>query len=144
MIQLGEEIHPPISTPMEWLGTSRDLFEFSLYIYKMKKLNNVLCIPGASLVAQMVKNLLQWRRHRFDPWIVKISWRIPWTEEPRGLQPMGSQRATTKQLTFWLSLCSHKIVSALLGKVYLPILCSHLRGLCFHLAWLIKVISQRR
>ena len=36
-----------------------------------------------------------------------FAWRIPWnSEEPGELQPMGSQRATTEQLTFWLSLCS--------------------------------------
>ena len=28
-----------------------------------------------SLVAQMVKNLLQYRRCRLDPWVGKISWR---------------------------------------------------------------------
>ena len=27
-----------------------------------------------------------------------LAWRIPWTEEPGGLQSMGSQRDTTKQL----------------------------------------------
>ena len=48
------------------------------------------------------------RRHKrsgFDPWVGKISleegmttyssvlpWRVPWTEEPGGLQSMGSQR----------------------------------------------------
>ena len=44
------------------------------------------------------------RRLRFNPWIGKIleedmaarssilAWRIPWTEEPGGLQSMGSQR----------------------------------------------------
>ena len=45
------------------------------------------------------------KRRRFDPWIRKIplekgmathssvlAWRIPWTEEPGGLQSMGSQR----------------------------------------------------
>ena len=45
------------------------------------------------------------RRHGFNPWVGKISWRrawqpfivllpgeSPWTEEPGGLQPMGSQR----------------------------------------------------
>ena len=43
------------------------------------------------------------RRHGFDPWVEKILWRrkgqsvflpgeIPWTEEPGGLQSMGSQR----------------------------------------------------
>ena len=47
----------------------------------------------------------QYRRCRFDPWVGKILWRkrwqptpsivtwkIPWTEEPGGLQSMGSQR----------------------------------------------------
>ena len=59
----------------------------------------------ASLVAQMVKNLplmqetqvqsLGWK----DPldegratYSSILSWRIPWTEEPGGLQSMGSQR----------------------------------------------------
>ena len=45
------------------------------------------------------------KRHVFDPWVGKILWRrawkpipvffpgeSPWTEEPGGLQPMGSQR----------------------------------------------------
>ena len=48
---------------------------------------------------------LQRRRARFDPWVRNplekgmathssiLAWRIPWTEEPSGLQPMGSQRA---------------------------------------------------
>ena len=44
------------------------------------------------------------RRHSFDPWVQKIPWRrkwqptpvflpgeFPWTEEPGGLQSMGSQ-----------------------------------------------------
>ena len=61
---------------------------------------------GASLVAQMVKNLptmwdtrvqsLGWE----DPLEKEmathssiLAWRIPWTEEPGGLQSMGSQRA---------------------------------------------------
>ena len=58
----------------------------------------------ASLVAQMVKNHLQCGRPEFNPWIGKIPWRrawksipvvlpreSPWTEEPGGLQSMGSQ-----------------------------------------------------
>ena len=44
------------------------------------------------------------KRHRFDPWVGKISWRkawqptpvlnwrIPWTEEPGRPQSMGLQR----------------------------------------------------
>ena len=50
----------------------------------------------------MVKNRLQCRRHRFDPWVRKCPWRrawqptpvfllgeSPWTEGPGGLQSMG-------------------------------------------------------
>ena len=57
----------------------------------------------------MVKNPPQCRRPRdvgFDPWVRKIpgrqkwkptllfilAWKIPWTEEPGGLQSLGSQR----------------------------------------------------
>ena len=59
----------------------------------------------ASLVAQMVKNLPVMR----ETWVPSVgwedpleegmaphssilAWRIPWTEEPGGLQSMGSQR----------------------------------------------------
>ena len=61
---------------------------------------------GASLVAQMVKNLpamqetLVWSLGWKDPLEKRMSthsnvlvWRIPWTEEPGGLQFMRSQRA---------------------------------------------------
>ena len=60
---------------------------------------------GPSLVAQMVKQLpaMQetWVRYlcQEDPLEKEIAahsiilaWRIPWTEEPGGLQSMGSQR----------------------------------------------------
>ena len=58
-----------------------------------------------SLVAQTVKNLPAIWDTLFDPWVGKIpleegmpthlsipAWRIPWTEEPGGLQSTGSQR----------------------------------------------------
>ena len=61
----------------------------------------------ASLVAQRINHLLQCRRRGLDPWAGKmpwrrerlpnfriLAWRIPWTEEPAGLQPMGSQSVT--------------------------------------------------
>ena len=65
-----------------------------------------ICIPGqASLVAQIVKYLPQCRRPGFSLWVGKIPWRkswqpapvfwpgeSPWTEQPGGLQFMGSQR----------------------------------------------------
>ena len=53
----------------------------------------------------MVKNLPAMWRPGFDPWVGKISWRrawlnhssvlswrIPWTEEPGGLESMGLQK----------------------------------------------------
>ena len=60
---------------------------------------------GASLVAQMVKNLLVMQKTQVrslsqeDPLKEEVAahsslpaWRIPWTEEPGGLQPMESQK----------------------------------------------------
>ena len=61
--------------------------------------------PGASLVAQRLKSLPLMR----DTWVRSLgredplekematcssilAWRIPWTEEPGGLQSVGSQR----------------------------------------------------
>ena len=61
--------------------------------------------PRASLVAQMVRNPLTMR----ETWVRSLgsedpleegmtthssilAWRIPWTEEPGGLQSLGSQR----------------------------------------------------
>ena len=62
-------------------------------------------LKRASLVARMTKNLPAVQRSGFVPWVEKIpleeglathssilAWRIPWTEEPGGLQSMGSQR----------------------------------------------------
>ena len=64
-----------------------------------------LLVIGASLVAQMVKHLpAMWEtRVRFLGWEDPLekemaihpstfAWKIPWTEEPDGLQSMGSQR----------------------------------------------------
>ena len=68
-------------------------------------------------LAQMVKNLPAMQETRFNPWIRKIPWRsewlptpillpwgIPWTEEPGGLQSMGSQSQTTERPSLSLSL----------------------------------------
>ena len=56
-------------------------------------------------MALVVKNPQETKRHGFDPWVGKIPWRRAWlptpvslpgespsTEEPGGLQSMGSQR----------------------------------------------------
>ena len=51
----------------------------------------------------MIKNPPEMQETWFDPWVGKIpwrkathssilAWRIPWTEEPGGLQSIGSQR----------------------------------------------------
>ena len=52
------------------------------------------------------------RRCRFDPWVRKVpwrrgqashssilAWRIPWTEEPGGLQSIGSQKSDMTEVT---------------------------------------------
>ena len=67
---------------------------------------------GASLLAQQMKNRLQCRRRKFDPWVRRGPWRrewlptpsflpgkTPWANEPggllsKGLQRVGHDRAT--------------------------------------------------
>ena len=64
---------------------------------------------GASLVAQMVKNLPAMQEARVgslgqeEPLQNEmathssiLAWRIPWTEEPGGLQSAGSQKSQTR------------------------------------------------
>ena len=54
----------------------------------------------------------QFRRHGFYPWVGKIpwsrkrhatpsvfAWEVPWTEEPGGLQSLGSQESDTTDHT---------------------------------------------
>ena len=63
------------------------------------------CLKRASLVAQMVKDPPAMQESQVqslgqeDPleketatYSSMLAWRIPWTEEPGGLQSMGSQR----------------------------------------------------
>ena len=65
----------------------------------------------ASLVAQLVKNPamqetqfqflggeIPWRRE-MAPHSSILAWKIPWTEEPGGLQSMGSQRVRHELVT---------------------------------------------
>ena len=68
------------------------------------KLNMSIYLHGTSLVAQWVKNLLaMWDtqvqslgRESLEAGMAThssiLAWRIPWTEEPGGLQSMGLQR----------------------------------------------------
>ena len=68
-------------------------------------MKSLVIYDGASQVAQMVKNLptvqeTQVRSLGQEDLLEKrmathfsiLAWRIPWTEEPGGLQSMGSQR----------------------------------------------------
>ena len=76
------------------------------FCFKQWPLDNVLCaavgLPGW---LSGKESACQCRRHGFDPWVRKIPWRrkwqpipvflpgkIPWTEEPGGLQSTRSQR----------------------------------------------------
>ena len=66
---------------------------------------HLFSVPGASLVAQSVKNLpavqeTQVQSLDGEDTLEKerathssiLAWKIPWTEEPGGLQSVGSQR----------------------------------------------------
>ena len=76
------------------------------------------------LVAQMVKNLPAMQETQVqslgqeDP-LEKgmvthssiLAWRMPWTEEPGGLQSMGSQRvSTTEGLTYFFIIIEHNSI----------------------------------
>ena len=92
---------------------------------------NILKLTGASLVAQMVKNLpaMQetqvWFLGQEDPLEKGMSthssilaWRIPWTEESGGLQSMGSEKVGHNWTTFiffsnWLWWWFHNSVNVL-------------------------------
>ena len=80
-------------------GRSEDLGGWDEYIYTMY---------GASLVAQLVKNLpvmqetwVQFldQENPLEKEMITLSsilaWRIPWTEEPGRLQSVGSQESDT-------------------------------------------------
>ena len=82
--------------------------ECILHMYKAlsSSPSSSICVFRASLVAHMVKNQ-ECGRPGFNPWVGKIPWRrawqptpvflpgeSPWTEEPDGLQSMGSQRVS--------------------------------------------------
>ena len=83
-------------------------FVFFLMIIRNKKIKQfaqALSLSWASLIAQMVKHLSVMRETRVrslgweDPLEKEMAthsrihaWKVPWTEEPGGLQSMGSQR----------------------------------------------------
>ena len=86
---------------------------------------------GASLVAQTVKNLPvmkeTWVRSLGQEYLLQkgmathssiLAWRIPWTEEPGGLQSMGSQRVRLSNFHFHSShFCSlHTFIPMTISK----------------------------
>ena len=75
-------------------------------------LSNAACAMPVSPVAQQQRICQQCRRCGLDPWVGKIPleeetathsstlvWRIPWAEEPGGLQSMGSQTVGHNRVT---------------------------------------------
>ena len=110
------------------------------------QLNNLPFGLLGLLVAQTVKNLpaMQetqvWSLHWEEPLETGLAthsgipaWRIPWTEEPGGLQSMGSQRVVhdwvTNTLTF--SLTHRKCTDKVVISIFFP--------LCFFLTILLKL-----
>ena len=95
-------------------------------------------------MAQQERICLQWRRVErcgFNPWVGKIPWRrkwqptssilaweIPWTEEPSGLQSIGSQRVRHDWVTERVHARAHTHTHTHTHSIYLPInyLYSHL------------------
>ena len=67
--------------------------------------SNLLNFPGGASGKEPACQCRRRKRHRSEPWVRKIpleegiathssnlAWRIPWTEEPGGLQSMRLQR----------------------------------------------------
>ena len=104
---------------------------------------------GATLVAQRLKRLPEMRETwvrslgREDPLKKEmaihsstLAWRIPWREEPGGLQSMGSQTVGHDWATS-LTQCNSKVICELFGyqSIYDNIKrSSHLKN-CFQTTW---------
>ena len=108
-----------------WFFQTRSLLTF-LYLEQVTfilSINLFLGFPGGSISKKSTYNAgdpPECRRPRFNLWIRKIlwrriwqstpilAWRIPWTEEPGGLQSMSFQESDTikqlshHQICFWL------------------------------------------
>ena len=83
----------------------RSLFFLTALLEKEPKITVTLCwIPGGASGKESVCQCRRHKRHGLDPWVGKISWRrtwqthssilawrIPWREEPGGLQSIDSQ-----------------------------------------------------
>ena len=94
-----------LGTIMNKATISKSLLWAYFFLYKFHFKFSILFFNMTSLVAQMVKRLSTMRETwvqslgREDPLEREmaihsstIAWKLPWTEEPGGLQSMGSQR----------------------------------------------------
>ena len=97
---------------------------------RMKSKGGTRYFPGGASGKEVACQCWRLRRHWLDPWVRKIPWRrarkptpvflpgeSPWTEEPGGLQSMGSQSRTRLN---WLST-QHKIAGRQKWRVSLTV-----------------------
>ena len=116
-------IHPWIHISALWQNFFRWL---SRNVFDLECIFEDSVFSEGFLVAQL-KIYMQCRRPGFDPWVRKIPWRrawrptpvfspgeSSWTEEPGGLQAMGSQRvrhdwATNTHTEQCLQVCSRNL-----------------------------------
>ena len=114
-----------LTTPGQKGISLSDLVHFSkkirACIHTMAALEFVFCLILARLPWWLSRkeSVCQCRRHEFDPWVREdpleeemathssiLAWRIPWKEEPGGLQSVGSHSQTR------LSTHSHSLILA--------------------------------
>ena len=109
--------------------------------------NTYFCFTGASLVAQMIKHLPAMR----ETWVRSLgledalekemathssilAWRIPWTEEPGGLQSMRSQRVRHDWATHFHFQAGWQYTALMCSFFYLePACCSMSSSNCYYL-----------
>ena len=102
----GKSLQPPLGRT-EW-GSWKNRCFFSQWLLKVERASSSTD-QGMNSRRSLEWVRLQGGRPRFDPWIGKtpleeslathssmLAWRIPWTEEPGGLQSMGLQSVTTE------------------------------------------------
>ena len=103
---LGELPQPLWASASLFCNGDYTLFGGSLWGFMGQ---NVHGIGGSMVKKKNNKNWWQWKRLKFDPWVgIKdplekematysgiLAWRIPWMEEPGGLQSMGLQELDT-------------------------------------------------
>ena len=81
-------------------------------LYQLSYQGRVYSFPGGTSGKESICKCGRWKTCWFDPWVGKIpwrkemvthssilAWRIPWTEEPGGLQSIGLQRVNTTEHT---------------------------------------------